>query len=211
MIVLLGASGYVGSAFVTALQQRQWDFTPLSRQKIDYTRFDVLLAYLQRVRPSFLINAAGYTGVPNVDACESARAETLFGNTLFPQTVAQACLVAGVPWGHVSSGCIYAGAKIAAGSTVRIEKDLTRPEAAKVVRHHPGSILGYTETDEPNFSFRSPPTSFYSATKALAEEAIAVVSVARICGACGFHSTSSTTRGITSLRSSSATPGSTTM
>ena len=32
---------------------------------------------------------------------------------------------------------------------------------------------GFTETDPPNFSFRSPPCSFYSGTKALGEEAIA--------------------------------------
>ena len=38
---------------------------------------------------------------------------------------------------------------------------------------NPGAIRGFTETDEPNFSFRDPPCSFYSATKALAEEAIA--------------------------------------
>ncbi len=36
----------------------------------------------------------------------------------------------------------------------------------------PGAIHGYTETDEPNFTFRHPPCSFYSGTKALAEEAI---------------------------------------
>src|SRR5207253_4985249 len=35
------------------------------------------------------------------------------------------------------------------------------------------AIGGYTETDAPNFTFRSPPCSFYSGTKALAEEAIA--------------------------------------
>jgi hypothetical protein len=34
---------------------------------------------------------------------------------------------------------------------------------------------GFTETDAPNFSFRSPPCSFYSGTKALGVEAIAEI------------------------------------
>jgi dTDP-4-dehydrorhamnose reductase len=37
----------------------------------------------------------------------------------------------------------------------------------------PGALRGFAETDEPNFSFRRPPCSFYSGSKALAEEAIA--------------------------------------
>ena len=35
------------------------------------------------------------------------------------------------------------------------------------------AIRGFSESDKPNFSFRDPPCSFYSGSKALAEEAIA--------------------------------------
>jgi UDP-glucose 4,6-dehydratase len=42
----------------------------------------------------------------------------------------------------------------------------------EIRKNHPKCVLGYTETDEPNFTFRRPPCSFYSGTKALAEEAI---------------------------------------
>ena len=173
MTVLLGASGYIGQAFARALRQRQQSFTPLSRGELDYTRYDLLLKFLREARPSFLINAAGYTGKPNVDACEEAKADTLAGNTLFPQTVAHACLVTGTPWGHVSSGCIYAGAKVLSGGVRRIEKDLSRPEMKALAENNPSAIRGFTETDEPNFTFRRPPCSFYSGTKALAEDAIA--------------------------------------
>jgi len=175
MIVLLGATGYVGQAFGRALRERGHAFAALTRKEVNYTRFDVLLNYLRSARPSFLINAAGYTGTPNVDACEAARAETLEGNTLFPQTVAHACLAAGVPWGHVSSGCIYSGAKVVVDGEIRIEKDLTRPELKPLILNGRSAIHGYREGDTPNFSFRAPPCSFYSGTKALAEEAIAGV------------------------------------
>jgi dTDP-4-dehydrorhamnose reductase len=172
MILLLGATGYIGQAFQALLQQRGLPFTALSRSQVDYSRFDALLDCLRATKPGFLINAAGYTGKPNVDACENARADTLQGNTLLPQTIAHACLAANVPWGHVSSGCIFSGAKIVLDGAGRVEKDLTTPELKRLVEKNPGAIRGYTETDEPNFSFRRPPCSFYSGTKALAEEAI---------------------------------------
>src|SRR5215469_10275675 len=133
MIVLLGASGYVGQAFVQTLRERNRTFKVLSRKDLDYSRSDELLRFLQAERPEFLINAAGYTGKPNVDACEIARADTLQGNTLLPQTIAQACAAVGMPWGHVSSGCIFAGAKILENGQVRIERDMSRPALKKLV------------------------------------------------------------------------------
>jgi dTDP-4-dehydrorhamnose reductase len=132
-----------------------------------------LREFLATTRPEFLINTAGYTGKPNVDACEIARAETLRGNTLLPQTVAQACEVTKTPWAHVSSGCIYTGAKIVQGAEVRVAPDLTTPESRSLVERQDESVRGFTEEDEPNFSFRQPPCSFYSGSKALAEEALA--------------------------------------
>ncbi|HKB57410.1 MAG TPA: sugar nucleotide-binding protein, partial [Lacunisphaera sp.] len=102
---------------------------------------------LRKEKPEFLINAAGYTGKPNVDACELHKSECLMGNAVLPGTIAAACADAGVPWGHVSSGCIFSGA---------------RPDGA-----------GFTETDTPNFTFRTNHCSFYSGTKALGEEVLA--------------------------------------
>ncbi len=173
MILLLGAAGYIGVAFANELLRRKKEFVPLSRQQADYTRFDILLAFLISKRPEFVINCAGYTGKPNVDACEIAKADTLMGNTLLPQTIAQACSAANIPWGHVSSGCIFSGAKIVENGHPRVEKDMTRPEARALVENSPEKIQGFTEADTPNFSFRDLPCSFYSGSKALGEEAIA--------------------------------------
>lgn len=172
MILLLGATGYIGEAFARELQRRGQQFTALSRKETDYANFDVLLKFLQRTKPEFVANAAGYTGKPNVDACETARADTLQGNTLLPMTIANACAAAGIPWGHVSSGCIFSGAKINLDGKVRAEKDFTRPDLMATAIKNPSALHGFTEEDEPNFSFRQPPCSFYSGTKALAEEAI---------------------------------------
>jgi len=173
MILLLGGTGYIGNAFARELQRRKTDFILLSRQQVDYTRFDSLLEFLKAKKPAFVINVAGYTGKPNVDACELAKADTLLGNALLPQIIAHACAVAGIPWGHISSGCIYSGAKIVEGGKTHVEKDLTRPGLRALVEKSPQVIHGFTETDIPNFSFRDGPCSFYSGTKALGEEAIA--------------------------------------
>jgi dTDP-4-dehydrorhamnose reductase len=174
-IILLGASGYIGQAFQHELRTRRWDFVPLSRSAVNYSNFEILLSYLQQTRPDFLINAAGYAGKPNVDACESARADTLQGNTLLPLTIANACAAARVQWGHVSSGCIYSGAHVVKNGGISIERDLMRPEVREIWESNPSSLRGFTEADEPNFSFRHPPCSFYSGTKALGEESIAGV------------------------------------
>src|SRR5258708_4953287 len=103
MILLLGASGYIGQAFARELRRRGSCFIPLTRKAIDYSQFGLLFDYVRKMRPTFVINAAGYPGKPNVEACEPAREETLYANTLLPQTVARVCLMTNTPWGHVSS------------------------------------------------------------------------------------------------------------
>jgi dTDP-4-dehydrorhamnose reductase len=146
MIYLLGGSGYVGSAYQALLQRKGLPFRNIRRAEFDYSNRTALTDLLRREKPAFLINAAGYTGKPNVDACELHKSECLMGNAVLPGTIAQACTDAGVPWGHVSSGCIYTG---------------SRPDGT-----------GFTETDTPNFTFRTNNCSFYSGTKALGEETL---------------------------------------
>jgi len=169
MILLLGANGYIGQAFAVELRRRRHAFIPLTRNAIDYTNFDLLFDYIQKMRPEFIINAAGHVGKPNVDACELAYKETLYANTLLPQIIARACMMTKIPWGHVSSGCIYRGAKLLNNGQVR---NLDGSDLRRAFLEQPEKIMGYTEWDEPNFSFRHAPCSFYCGSKALAEEAI---------------------------------------
>jgi len=147
MFVILGGSGYVGEAFQRHLEQRSIDYEVLSRSTVDYSSEKTLTHYLKSRRPEFVINAAGYTGRPNVDACELHRTECLQGNAVLPGTIRAACEATATPWGHVSSGCIYTG---------------TRPDGR-----------GFREDDAPNFSFRQNYCSFYSGCKALGEEILA--------------------------------------
>ena len=168
--VILGASGYIGQAFVEELEKRGRDYIALSRATVDYTQFRPLLNFLQEAKPQFLINCAGYTGKPNVDACEKAKIDTILGNITLVESVANACDVARIPFGHVSSGCIYSGAKLRIDGEVRVVKNLMDPEIKPLWENNRDIVEGFTEDDEPNFSFDDPPCSFYSGTKAAAEK-----------------------------------------
>lgn len=171
--VLLGNTGYIGEAFAAELAARGEEVLCLTRANLDYTSFEPLRNCLSEVRPTFLINCAGYTGKPNVDACRLHPAETISGNVTLPNTIANACESAGVKWGHVSSGCIYSGAKIRIpGQPLRVEKHLMLRELQELWQRDRSVIEGFHENDPPNFSFRSPPCSFYSGTKALGEEVL---------------------------------------
>jgi dTDP-4-dehydrorhamnose reductase len=146
MVTLLGGKGFVGKAMANTFQQNNTSFSSISRERLNYYDPKILRKLLASNRSRFLINCAGFTGKPNVDACESAKYECLQGNAVLPGIIQEVCEDLKIPWGHISSGCIYSG------------------------RRDDGN--GWTEEDEPNFSFRSPPCSFYSGTKALGEEVL---------------------------------------
>ena len=146
MIILLGKTGYIGSQILESFNQAGSGISGISREEIDYYNHSELRNLLRVVNASFLINAAGFTGKPNVDACETEKYECLQGNAVLPGIIREVCEDLKIQWGHVSSGCIYSG---------------RRPDGG-----------GWREDDEPNFSFRSPPCSFYSGTKALGEEVL---------------------------------------
>jgi len=143
-IALIGATGYVGSQFAREINHRGHRLTTVGRKDYDLYSAEQLETFLRDVSPDIVINSAGYTGKPNVDACEADKANCLAGNAVLPGVIAAVCSALQLPWGHVSSGCIFTG---------------TREDGN-----------GFTEEDPPNFSFRQDNCSFYSGTKALGEE-----------------------------------------
>ena len=111
MITLIG-HGFVGTFIVRMLQVKGIEYNWLNHHEIrDYNLGNVI------------INAAGYTGKPNVDACEINKADTLSGNVVWPLALEQ--MAGNKPVIHITSGCVYTGYKEG----------------------------GWLETDEPNFDF----------------------------------------------------------
>lgn len=174
MIWILGASGYIGEAFVAEAKKRKLDYRAVSRRDIDYTNFRTFLNALKKEKPDFVVNAAGFIGKPNVDACENQKAETIAGNVTLAQTVATSCEVAGIKLGFVSTGCIYSGAKVQRECGTWVVKDnLTEPYIYELLEKRSDRVKGFSEQDQPNFSFARNNCSFYSGTKGLAEEVMA--------------------------------------
>jgi dTDP-4-dehydrorhamnose reductase len=172
MILLLGASGYIGRTFASELRRRGHCFIPLTRRAFDYTRFDFLFDYLRTMRPVFLVNAASYEPTSSGPVGEAEREKMMAANAILPQMIARVCLMTKTPWGHVSSGSVYGGAKVVENGRPTIQRHLGGPETLNLFAARPEMFHGFTEFDEPNYSFRTPSCNFYSGTKALAEEAI---------------------------------------
>lgn len=99
-----------------------------------------LEADLASVKPTHVFNAAGVTGRPNVDWCESHKVETIRTNVAGTLTLADVCREKGLVLINYATGCIF-------------EYDANHPL---------GSGVGFKEEDTPNFI-----GSFYSKTKAM--------------------------------------------
>ncbi|XP_047957046.1 trifunctional UDP-glucose 4,6-dehydratase/UDP-4-keto-6-deoxy-D-glucose 3,5-epimerase/UDP-4-keto-L-rhamnose-reductase RHM1-like [Salvia hispanica] len=102
-----------------------------------------LLADIATVKPTHVFNAAGLTGRPNVDWCESHKVETIRTNVVGTLTLADVCREQGLLVVNYATGCIF-------------EYDAAHPE---------GSGIGFKEDDTPNFA-----GSYYSKTKAMVED-----------------------------------------
>jgi len=109
MILLLGASGYVGKKYQEYLQHKNIPYV------CESVRFEgnVWNIYntIKRHNPLFVINCAGFTGIPNVDACNLPEniQPCQDANVNLVHAIGWTCLNLGIGMGHVSSGCIYSG------------------------------------------------------------------------------------------------------
>ncbi|CAG8949732.1 hypothetical protein HYALB_00010903 [Hymenoscyphus albidus] len=103
---------------------------------------EAVIAEIERVKPTHVLNAAGSTGRPNVDWCEDHREETIRNNVIGTLNLTDVCYERGIHITVFATGCIYA-----------------------YNDSHPIGGPGFLETDKANFA-----GSFYSETKAHVEE-----------------------------------------
>ncbi|SPO02071.1 uncharacterized protein DNG_04744 [Cephalotrichum gorgonifer] len=103
---------------------------------------EAVLAEIDRVKPTHVLNAAGVTGRPNVDWCEDNKEATIRSNVIGTLNLADCCFQKGVHCTVFATGCIY-----------------------QYDEEHPIGGKGFVETDKANFA-----GSFYSETKAHVEE-----------------------------------------
>ena len=88
---ILGSTGFIGKAINQHLLARKLDFVECNRSDFDLYNPRDLKAFLIRSKATHLINAAGSTGKPNVDACELVKYKCLEGNAVFPGIIREVC------------------------------------------------------------------------------------------------------------------------
>ena len=101
MKILVVGRGWVGNKVVSHLVRLKQEVVSVSHVSA--------ISTLSAQRFDWVINCAGVTGTPNVDACEFNRLTTYEGNTIFPIQLYHECEQRNIRFGHVSSGCIYQG------------------------------------------------------------------------------------------------------
>ncbi len=125
-ILVLGASGMIGSAVIRVLSEKDdWDvigtvrsgevkrfFSPKIAERlvagIDVENNDTLVKVFAQVRPDVVINCAGLTKhLP----CAEDHLVALPINTLMPHRVARLCELVGARLIHISTDCVFSGKK----------------------------------------------------------------------------------------------------
>lgn len=96
-LVLIG-HGYVGEALAESFQYKQHDFSWITHRFALGARFGP---------GDVVVNAAGYNGTPNVDACEDHKVECKDGNVRWPLQLQE--IANGATCIHIGSGCLYSG------------------------------------------------------------------------------------------------------
>lgn len=103
-VLLFGGSGYIGAAIRKKLYQ---DAIAPDSQSVYLADYRKVFDAVSIVRPDVVINAAGFTGRPNIDECERSPKRTIDCNTHGPLIVAEACDAYKARLVHLGSGCIY--------------------------------------------------------------------------------------------------------
>lgn len=139
--VILG-KGFVGTRLANHFKENNIDYKIFSQKELDYTNAHTFNEYVKENSKDIqnVINCFGYTGVPNVDACEDNKELCYNYNVMYPLQVIKICDSLNIPVIHVSSGCIYSG-----------------------------YTKQYTESDVPDFGIFNDESSYYSKCKHIFE------------------------------------------
>ncbi|GFH08004.1 epimerase domain-containing protein [Haematococcus lacustris] len=138
VFLVFGRSGWIGGLLGELLKQQGARFEYATSRLEDRAG---ILAEIERVKPTHVLNAAGMTGRPNVDWCEDHKVETIRANVIGCLNLADVCTQQGIHMTYYGTGCIF---------------------------HYDDEFKiggkGFKESDKPNFT-----GSYYSYTKAMVE------------------------------------------
>jgi len=139
--LLFGSTGWIGGE-ITKMLQKEGSILYFAKSRME-NRQDIEEELL-KFKPKYVLLAAGVTGRPNVDWCESHKQETIRVNVIGALNVVDLCFIHKIHLTIFNSGCIY-----------------------NYDEKHIIGGKGFNEDDEPNFG-----GSFYSHTKRMFENLI---------------------------------------
>jgi dTDP-4-dehydrorhamnose reductase len=141
-LVFGGSQGWIGQKLIALF--RAGGHTAIAAKSRLENR-EAIIAEINLIKPDALINAAGITGRPDNDWCETHRQETLRTNVIGTLNLADIAYQHNLHLTNMSTGGIYIYDE----------------------QHPMWSGIGFTEEDAPNFD-----DSFYSSTKIMMEKMI---------------------------------------
>jgi len=149
--VVIGASGLLGRALCHELAARGLPHAAPPRERLDLADTERILPTLERLGPSAVINAAGFTDVAQAERPEH-RAELDRLNRAAPAALARACAALGRPLVQLSTDYVFDGAQ----ETPYLEDDPPAPLQAygrsklegeqAVLRELPTALVARTST-----------------------------------------------------------------
>jgi len=140
-VLIFGRTGWLGGMLGDLCKEKGIEYSYANTR---LENRESLAKELDAVKPTHVLYAAGLTGRPNVDWCESHKAETIRVNVCGTLNLADLTNERDIHLMVFATGCIF-----------EYDDD----------KHTMGSGVGFTEEDTPNFH-----GSFYSHTKALVED-----------------------------------------
>lgn len=101
MNILVIGRGWVGKKLFAELSKRE--------HNVDITSHEYAELIDEFANYDWIVNCAGVTGYPNVDACEKEKYKTILANAYYPVFLHKEATKAGAKFAHFSSGCVYQG------------------------------------------------------------------------------------------------------
>jgi dTDP-4-dehydrorhamnose reductase len=105
-VLITGATGRLGKAFVRALQEKRIPYISFTRHEMDITNLDQVRQKVNEVLPWAVINAAGFV---KVDLAENETQKCYEVNVHGPLNLALACNELEIPLVHFSSNMVFDG------------------------------------------------------------------------------------------------------
>lgn len=139
-LVFGGKTGWIGQMIMEDLSKKGYACESADSR---LENRESILQEIENKKPTHIINAAGVTGTPNVDWCETNKQATIRSNIIGALNLADVAFLKKIHMTNFGTGCIYEYNQ----------------------EHSLRSGIGFTEEDAPNFA-----GSFYSSTKIMLDK-----------------------------------------